>query len=87
MFPRSGYITERDQSMVGSGQKTQKSLPVFFFMNLHDFLNTNTKPQAKKTTIFKFIPEEKQLLVDEKDADNIEKVLCKVVLRIKLVLL
>ena len=27
--------------------------------------------------IFKVIPEEKQQLVDEKDADNIWKVLCK----------
>ena len=35
----------------------------------------------------KVIPEEKQLLVEEKDADNIRKVLCKVVLRIKFVLL
>ena len=35
----------------------------------------------------KVIPEEKQLLVEEKDADNIRKVLCKVVLRITLVLL
>ena len=35
----------------------------------------------------KVIPEEKQLLVGEKDADNIRKVLCKVVLRITLVLL
>ena len=37
--------------------------------------------------IFKVIPEEKQLLVEEKDADNIRRVLCKVVLRIKFVLL
>ena len=35
----------------------------------------------------KVIPEEKQLLVEEKDADNIRKVLCKVVLRITFVLL
>ena len=27
--------------------------------------------------IFKVIPEEKQLLLEEKDADNIRKVLCK----------
>ena len=32
------------------------------------------KPQAK---IFKVIREEKQQLVEEKDADNIRKVLCK----------
>ena len=35
----------------------------------------------------KVIPEEKQLLVEEKDADNIRKVLCKVVLRVTFVLL
>ena len=29
-------------------QKVGKTLPVFFFMNEHDKLNTNTKPQAKK---------------------------------------
>ena len=28
--------------------------------------------------IFKVIPEEKQQLVEEKDADNIRKVLCKI---------
>ena len=38
-------------------------------------LNTNTKPQAEKATIFKVIPEEKQQLVEERDADNIRKVL------------
>ena len=34
------------------------------------------KPQAK-TTIFKVIPEEKQQLVEDKDADNIREVLGK----------
>ena len=39
-------------------------------MNEHN--NTNNKPQAiiKKETIFKVIPEEKQQLVEENDADN-----------------
>jgi len=57
-------------------QKAGKRLPVFFFVNQPN--NTNTKPQAiKKATILKVIPEEKQQLVEEKDADNIRKVLCK----------
>ena len=53
-------------------------MPGFFFVNAHNNLNTNTKPQAiEKATILKVIPEEKQQLVEEKDADNIRKVLCK----------
>ena len=43
-----------------------KTLPVFFFVR-----------SLKLKTIFKVIPEEKQQLVQEKDADNIRKVLCK----------
>ena len=58
-------------------QKAGKTLPVFFFVNEHNNLNTKTRPQAKKATIFKGIPEEKQQLVEEKDADNIRKVLYK----------
>ena len=34
------------------------------------------KPQAKKQQFLSY-PEEKQQLVEEKDADNIRKVLCK----------
>ena len=49
-------------------QKAGKTLPVFFFVNEHN--NTNRKPQAEKATVFKVIPEEKQQLVEEKDADN-----------------
>ena len=46
---RSGYITARDQGMVESGvTEGGKTLPVFFFVNEHNNLNTNTKPQAKK---------------------------------------
>ena len=59
--PRSGYITARAQSMVESGVTEcgkNTRLPVFFFMDEHN--NTNMKPQAKKVTIFKVIPEEKQ---------------------------
>ena len=51
-------------------------MPVFFFVNEYNNLNTNTKPQAKKQR-FLVIPEEKQQLVEEKDAGNIRKVLCK----------
>ena len=51
-------------------EKHCQVLPVFFFVNEHN--NTNNKPQAiiKKETIFKVIPEEKQQLVEENDADN-----------------
>ena len=34
------------------------------------------KPQAKKQRFSKVIREEKQQLVEEKDTDNIRKVLC-----------
>ena len=42
--------------------------------------NTITKPQAKKQRFLKLslkFPEEKQQLVEGKDADNMRKVLCK----------
>ena len=45
-------------------------------MNEHN--NTKTKPQAKKQRFLKLsqkFPEEKQQLVEEKDADNMMKVL------------
>jgi len=43
--PHLPYITARDQSMVESGvTEGGKTLPVFFFMNEHNDLNTNTKP-------------------------------------------
>ena len=57
-------------------QKAGKTPPVFFFVNEHN--NTNTKPQAKKQRFLKLsqkFPEEKQQLVEEKDADDIRKVL------------
>ena len=60
------------------GEKHCQVLPVFFFVNEHN--NTNTKPQAKKQRFLKLskkFPEEKQQLVEENDADNIRKVLCK----------
>ena len=41
-------------------------------------MNTITQPRSVKLKkIFKVIPEEKQQLVQEKDADNIRKVLSK----------
>ena len=53
--------------MVESGvTEGGKTLPVFFFVR-----------NLKLKTIFKVIPEEKQQLVQEKDADNMRKVLCK----------
>ena len=54
-------------------QKAGKTLADFFFVNEHN--NTNMKPQAEKGTVFKVIPEEKQQLVEEKDADNERKIL------------
>ena len=53
--PRSDYITARDESMVWKvvWQKAGKTLPVFFFVNEHNNLNKNTKPQAKKQRFLK----------------------------------
>ena len=59
-------------------EKYCQVLPAFFFVNEHN--NANTKPQAKKQRFLKLsqkFPEEKQQLVEEKDADTIRKVLCK----------
>ena len=58
-------------------EKHRQVLPVFFFVNEHN--NTITKPQAKKQQFSKLtqkFPEEKPKLVEEKDEDNIRKVLC-----------
>ena len=55
-------------------EKHRRVLPVFFFVNEH---NTITKAQAKKQRFLKLsqkFPEEKQQLVEEKDADDIRKV-------------
>ena len=59
-------------------EKHRQVQPVFFFVNEHYNLNTNTKPQATKQRFLKLsqkFPEEKQQLVEEKDADNMRKVL------------
>ena len=81
--PRSGYITARDQSMVESGvTESGKNTASFFFffffswMNTSN-LNTNTKPQAKNQRFLKSSQKRKQKLVEEKDADNIRKLLSK----------
>ena len=55
------------ESGVTEGGKTQ---PIFFFVKEHN--NTNKQQQFSKV-----IPEGKQQLVEEKDADNIRKVLFK----------
>ena len=66
----------RDIRMEESGvTEGGKILPVFFFVNEHN--KTNMTPQAKKQRFSKVIPDEKQQLVEQKDADNIRKVLCK----------
>ena len=74
--PRSGYITVRDQSTVESGvtkggKNTARSCQFSF-----SWMNTTTQTRSLKLKS-KVIPEEKQQLVEEKDADNIRKVLCK----------
>ena len=52
--PRWGYITARDQSMVESCvTEGGKNTASFFFVNEHNNLNTNTKPQAKKQLFLK----------------------------------
>ena len=51
-----------------------KNTASFHTTRLH---NTTMKPRAKKTKIFEVIPEEKQQLGEERDADNIRKVHCK----------
>ena len=75
---RSGYITARDQSMVESGvTEGGKNTASFLFGELTEQLKHEAS--SSKATIFKVIPEGKQQLVKEKDADNnfIRKVLCK----------
>ena len=41
-------------------QKAGKTLPVLFFVNEHNNLNTNTKPQAKKQGFLKSSQKKKQ---------------------------
>ena len=44
-------------------------------------MNTTTQSPKPKAMIFKVIPDEKQQLVEEKDPDNMSKVLCKLVIQ------
>ena len=77
---RSGYFKAREKHgrkwRDRRREKHCQVLPGFFFV-VNEHNNTNTNASNKKATIFKVIPEEKQQLVEEKDADNIRKVLCK----------
>ena len=52
--PRSGHIAARDQSMAEIGvTESGKNTANFLFVNEHNNLNTNTKPQAKKQRFLK----------------------------------
>ena len=74
--PRSEYITARDQSMMEGGvTEGGKNTASFLF---GEWIQQHKHEASSwKGTIFKVIPEEKQQLEEEKDADNIRKVLCK----------
>ena len=81
---RSGYITARDQSMMESsvteGGKNTASSCQFFSVNGHTATTQTRSFKLKSNHFLKLsqkFPEEKQQLVEEKDADNIRKVLCK----------
>ena len=75
--PCSGYITARDQSMVESGVTGGGKTNTASFLFREWTHQHKHEASSKKATIFKVIPGEKQQLVEEKDADNIRKVLCK----------
>ena len=89
--PRSGYITARDHSMVESGvtlgeKNTARSCQ--FSSSSSALMDTTTQTRnlklSKKQRYLKLsqkFPEEKQQLLEEKDADNIRKVLCKSFIR------
>ena len=55
---RSGYITARDQSVVGSGvTEGGKTLPVFFFVNEHSYsTTTETLNRELKSNDFQSYP-------------------------------
>ena len=75
--PRSGFITARDQSMVESGVTEGGKDTASFLFRERTQQYKHEASSYQKATIFKVIPEEKKQLVEEKDADNIRKVLCK----------
>ena len=65
-----------ESGLTEGGKNTARSCQFFCCVNEHN--NTITKPQAKKQRFLKLsqnFPEEKQQLVEEKDADDIRKVL------------
>ena len=76
IVPRSWYMTALDQStlecgMIEGGKNTASSCQFSF-----SWMNTTTQTWSLKLkeTIFKVIPEVKQQLVEEQDADNVRKV-------------
>ena len=72
--PCSGYITACDQSMVESGVTEGGKNPASFLFREWTQQHKH-EASSWKATIFKVIQEEKQQLVDEKNADNIGKYL------------
>ena len=71
-------LQNMNQCMVESGvTEGGKNTASFLFGEWTQQLEHKHEASSKKVTIFKVIPEEKQLLVEEKDADNVRKVLCK----------
>ena len=70
--PCSGYITACDQSMMESGMTEGGKNPASFLFREWTQQHKH-EASSWKATIFKVIQEEKQQLVDEKNADNIGK--------------
>ena len=75
--PRSGYIRAREQSMVESAvtEGGKNTVSLFFFVNEHN--NANKKPQVKSNDFQSYPRRETAVSREEKDADNIRKILCK----------
>ena len=75
MYP--GYIKARDQSVGESGVTVGGKKTVSFLFREWTQQHKHESLKPKSIRIFKDTPEEKQRLVEEKNADNIRKVLCK----------
>ena len=75
--PCSGYITARHESIVESSRTEGRKNTAGFLFREWTQQHKHKASSQKQQIIFKVIPEEKQQLVEEKDADNIRKVLCK----------
>ena len=72
---QSGYITARDQSMVESGvTEGRKNTASFLF---REWTQQHKHKASSLKRRFLVIPEKKEQLVEEKDAHNIRKVVCK----------